>query len=210
MTSRVQVVAQRRVMGRVIAQLIPLESGVFARSQFEPGPEDLDEFGEFDVDDLSIADIATTPERVARTIEKSIAGIESHEVLVVDATGRRLQLRWLPAAGKHRVVVKTAEGVTRFDGRRRRQAARMVESLLRDLERRGQPALPLVPREPIEPAPRETIDSVPHEAIAPVPAEKIAPLPRDKIAPLPLRSWQPEEPPVYPFSRGVMQRRPLP
>jgi hypothetical protein len=132
---RTQWVTGRPETGRLAAELEALGGQLLGRSQYEPVPWDLDEFGTMDGELFGIVGLDLERELVLEGIERAIDGLDPGHALVLDFSGGAVQVRRLPTRGGWRMVVKAGSGVHRFDKGRERHARQLIRGLLRRLAR---------------------------------------------------------------------------
>jgi hypothetical protein len=136
MGMRTQWVAGRPDTGRLAAQLEARGGQVLGRSQYEPVPWDIDEFGAMDGVLFGIVGLDLDRELVLEGIERAIHGLDPGHALVFDFSGSSLQVRRLPTKGAPRLVVKDGVHVHRYPAGRERHARQLIRGLLR---RRARP-----------------------------------------------------------------------
>jgi len=103
---RLQVVAHRHEVDRWVRDIISSGGTLVARSECEPGSDDLDAFGEQMPERLSIAEMAGDTPLLESRLDALLLGLVDDHIVVVDLTRSRPQIRCMPAMGCARVVIK--------------------------------------------------------------------------------------------------------
>lgn len=103
---RLQVVAQRHEVDRWVKDIVSRGGTLVARSECEPGSDDLDAFGDHMPERLSIAEMAADTPLLESRLDALLLRLVDDHVVVVDLTRSRPQIRCMPAMGGGRVVIK--------------------------------------------------------------------------------------------------------